>query len=224
MLLFLHPMLCKAGLPKVVSVKQFNGLYPASHSLLIPFHGCVELEGQLPEGDGEYWLSLEHLLEDADFSKIEILVNSARTILGARATFKGSIEKWRGERGYESRKRVLFPFIGGDGPELSKEVPLTYDARDFGEMVYSFDDAGHVLWRKPQSHVPVTEKEYVEMQEEHKRNCHEDGCKNMITAACVILPLNKESEHGGAGSPATRSKSESEGDDQSQTESEGRSR
>jgi hypothetical protein len=189
LLLILQPMLCFAQLPKVVAVKQFTGIYPASHSLLIPFHGCVELDTQLPEGRGEYWLSLEHLTQDADFTNIEILVNSARTIIGARATFKGSIEEWRGDRGDQSRKRVLNAFSGGDGPELSMAVPLAYDAGDFGGMVYAFDNAGQVSWRKPQSYVPVTEDEYVEGQEKHKRECDEDGCKNMTTAARVILPI-----------------------------------
>ena len=181
-------MLCFADSPKVVAVKEFTGFYPASHSLLIPFHGCVDLDSPLPEGGGEYWLSLEHLTEDIDFNKIEILVNSDRTILGARATFKGSFEEWRGARGYESRKRVLFVFMGGDGPELSKEVPLAYDAGDFGSMVYTFDYSGYVSWRKPQSYVPVTEAEYVESQEKHKRECNEDRCKTMDTDAHVVLP------------------------------------
>ena len=213
-----------AELPRVVAVKQFTGFYPASHSLLIPFHGCLDLEGQLPKEGGEYWLSLENILDDADFSKIEVLVNSARTILGARATFKGSIEEWRGDRGYESRKRVLYAFSGGDSPELSKDVPLAYDAGDFGGMVYTFDNAGHVSWRKPQSYVPVTEEQYVEGQEKHKRECDEDRCKNIITAARVILPLKKESEQGGTGHPATRPVDEPEGGDKPQPEAEGRSR
>jgi hypothetical protein len=189
LLLILQPTLCFAQLPKVVAVKQFSGIYPASHSLLVPFHGCVELDTQLPEGRGEYWLSLEHLTQDADYTNIEILVNSDRTIIGARATFKGSIEEWRGDRGDQSRKRVLNAFSGGDGPELSMAVPLAYDAGDFGGMVYTFDNSGHVSWRKSQSYVPVTEEEYVEGREKQKRDSIEEGSKSMNTAARVILPI-----------------------------------
>jgi hypothetical protein len=217
-------MLCTAELPEVVAVKQFTGLYPASHSLFIPFNGCVELDRKLPEGSGELWLSLEHLLDDADFSKIEILVNSARTILGARGTFKGSLEEWKGDRGYESRKRVLYAFSGGDGPELSKKVPLAYDAGDFGSMVFTFDNVGHVSWRKPQGYVPITEEEYVKTQENHKRECDKDGCKNMTTAACIVLPSNKENEQAGSGQPAPLPESKSKGSDKIQPESEKHSR
>lgn len=220
LLFFLQSMLCIADSPKVVAVKIYTGFYPASHSLLIPFHGCVELDGPLPEGGGEYWLSLEHLMADADFTKIEILVNSARTILGARATFKGSVEEWEGGRGYESRKRVLFAFMGGDGPELSKELPLAYDGGEFGSMVYTFDRSGHVSWRKPQGYVPVTEARYVESQEKHKRECNEDGCRNLNTVARVILPDEKQSGQTGAGQPTTRSDPASERGNKTQSESE----
>ena len=68
-------------------------------------------------------------------------------------------------------------------------VPLAYDAGDFGGMVYTFDNAGHVSWRKPQSYVTVTEEAYAEGQEKHKRECNDKGCKNMTTAARVLLPI-----------------------------------
>lgn len=75
-------------------------------------------------------------------------MNSKTTILGARAKFKGSMDEWRGERGYASRNRVLYVFcIGTDGPPLSQKLPLAFDAKDFGEMVYTFDESGHVSWR-----------------------------------------------------------------------------
>jgi len=200
-------------------VKKFTGIYPASNSLYVPFHGCIELDGKLSQR-GEHWLTLEHLIEDADFTKIEVLVDSYRTILGARATFKGSLEEWRGERGYKSRKRVLAVFMGGDGPELSKDLPLAFDGGDFGQMVYTFDYSGHASWRKPQGYMPITEAEYVEGREKHKRECDEDGCKNMTTAARVILPLNKESEQGGAGQPATAPEAKLESGDNPKPESE----
>jgi hypothetical protein len=196
--LFQSALLClvlaslgRAEQPKVVAVKQFNGIYPASHSLNIPFHGCVVLDAQVPLGDGEHWLPLDHLITDGDFGKIQILVNSAGSILGARTIFKGSLEEWKGARGYASRKRILNCFLGGDGPDLSRELPLAYDGSDFGGMVYTFDESGRVSWRSAQGYSVTDEAKYVAGQEQHKLNCDREGCKNMNTAACVVLP-NKQ--------------------------------
>jgi hypothetical protein len=178
--------------PRVLAVKQFSGIYPASASLRIPFHGCVELEGQLPAGDGEYWLALDHLITDDDFDKIQVLVNTDGTILGARASFKGLAEEWRGEHGYASRKRVLEVFLGGDGPELARNLPLAHDGSHFGGMVYTFDESGHVFWRIAQGANVINEAEYVAGQNRHKRACQE--CKNLNTAAEIILPSKPTSE------------------------------
>ncbi len=175
----------RAQQPKVVAVKQFAAIYPASSSLSIPFHGCVALEARLPAGDGEYWLPLDHLVTDDDFDKIQVLVNSSGSIMGARAVFKGSTEEWRGARGYAGRKRVLEVFMGGDGPELSRELPLAYDGNGFGDMVYTFDTTGQVSWRIGQNRVVIREAEYVEGQEKHKRECPE--CRNLNTAARIVL-------------------------------------
>lgn len=203
-----------AELPKVVAVKEFSGIYPASNSLSIPFHGCVVLDGQVKLGGGEHWLPLDHLITDDDFGKIQILVESAGTILGARAVFKGSLEEWRGARGYVSRQRILQVFgIGGDGPELSRELPLAHDGSDFGGMVYTFDQSGHVSWRVPQSASVTDEAKYVAGQEQHKSACEREECKSLNTAAAIVLPRKQTSEQNGGGQPATRPESKSEGHD-----------
>ena len=179
--------------PKVVAVKQFSGIYPASHSLRVPFHGCVVLDTPAPLGEGEHWLSLDHLISDADFGKIQILVDPEGTILGARTVFKGSPEEWRGARGYAARQRVLFCFsLGGDGPELSRALPLAHDGSDFGGMVYTFDTRGNVSWRIPQGVSVTNETEYVKKQEEHKRLC--PRCKDMNTAAHIVLRVKPAGE------------------------------
>lgn len=178
--------------PRVVAVKVFSGIYPCSFSLGIPFHGCVVIDAQVPLGEGEHWLSLDHWIADEDFRSIQILVNSTGTILGARATFKGTSEDWRGVRGYASRQRILSPFLGGDGPELSRELPLAYDGNGFGNMVYTFDLSGHVSWRIPQDATVTDEATYVANQEKHKRECKE--CRNLNTAAEVVFPRKQISE------------------------------
>jgi hypothetical protein len=190
--------LVHAEQPKVVVVKAFTGIYPTSFSLGIPFHGCVVLNAKMPLGEGEHWLSLDHLITDEDFRSFEILVNSTGTILGARAIFKGSLEDWRGARGYASRQRILLPCMGGDGPELSRELPLAYDGNGFGNMVYTFDLSGHVSWRIPQGVTATDEPTYVANQEKHKRECNDAGCKNLHTAATVVLPRKKTSEQDAA--------------------------
>ena len=187
-------LLLHAEQPKVVAVKEFTGIYPALFSLGIPFHGCVVLDAQLPPGEGEHWLSLDHLITDEDFRNIQILVNSTGTILGARASFKGSLEEWRGVRGYASRQRILFPFMGGDGPELPRELPLAYDGVGFGDMVYTFDLSGHVSWRIPQGAKVIDEVAYVAIQEKHKRECESGECRNLHTVAAIVLPCRKTNE------------------------------
>lgn len=181
--------------PKVVAVKQFNGIYPSSNSLRVPFHGCVVLDTPAPLGEGEHWLAVDHLISDADFGKIQILVDPEGTILGARTVFKGSREEWHGARGYAARQRVLFTFsLGGDGPELSRELPLAYDGHDFGRMVYTFDTLGHVSWRVPQGTSVTNEAQYVKKQEDHKSQCEREECKNMNTAAHIVLRVKPAGE------------------------------
>ncbi len=186
----------RAEQPKVVAVKQFGGIYPASSSLDIPFHGCVQMDGQLPAGDGEHWLSLDHLVKDDDFAEIQVLVDSEGTILGGRAVFKGSPKEWRDERGYASRLRVLFAFLGGDGPEISRDLPLAYDGSGFGDMVYGFDTNGHVSWRIPQNHPVMNEEEYVRQREMHNATCEE--CKGLGSKPAIGLPIQIRSEPGSA--------------------------
>ncbi len=197
-----------AQLPKVVTVKEFSGIYPASYSLRVPFHGCVTLDSELPKGEGEFWLSLEHLVTDADFSKLEVLVNSERTILGARATFNGTREQWHAARGYSSRQRVLWPFLGGDGPPLAETLPLAYDGTDFGGMVFTFDNGGNVSWRVVQGADVTNELEYVRGREKHKATCEE--CKNISTEPWVVLPEQTNSEQDGTDQSATAPVSKSE--------------
>ncbi len=194
MLLLAIAQTARSQEPRVLAVKQFSGIYPDSASLRIPFHGCVELEGQLSAGNGEYWLSLDHLITDDDFNKIQVLVNSDRTILGARASFKGPREEWRSERGYASRKRVLAVFLGGDGPEIARNLPLAHDGSGFGGMVYTFDENGHVFWRIAQGANVVNEAEYAKGREKHKRECQE--CKDLNTAAEIVLPSKPASKSG----------------------------
>ena len=179
--------LSSAQLPNVVAVKQFTGIYPASASLQIPFHGCVTLDSPLPKNGGEYWFSVDHLAKDVDYTNLQILVNFEGTILGARAVFKGTDKEWQGARGLASRNRVLSVFcLEASEKPLQKSLPLAYDGIGFGGMVFTFDTSGHVSWRFPQNSSVSNEDEYVASQEEHKRSCEE--CKNLNTAAIVVLP------------------------------------
>ncbi len=186
-------------LPEVIAVKQFSGISPSSSSLQVPFHGCVTLDRALPTVGGEYWLTVDHLVKDNDFSKIQMLVNAGGIIIGARASFTGSLEEWNADRGYASRKRVLEVFLGGDGPELSRKLPLAYDGCDFGDMVYTFDIRGNVSWRKAQGVVLVSEAEYVSDRESHKKACEE--CKNIRTSAVVVLPQEKNANKSEQATP-----------------------
>jgi len=189
-----------AQLPKVTKVKQFDGIYPSSTSLQIPFNGCVVLEAPLPPGEKEYWLNLDHLIQDHDFAQIHVLVNAKGTILGARAVFKGSLKEWRGARGLASRNHVLEVFrLEDSGTPLSKKLPLTYDGNDFGGMIYTFSRKGHVSWKDSGKFDVTDEDEYVARQEKHKHECEE--CKNMNTAASVVLPRENPSEQGVDGNP-----------------------
>lgn len=177
-----------AELPRVSGVKNFSLLYPSSASLQIPFHGCVVLDHPLPAGEGEYWLSLDELIKDEDFHQIQVLVDANGGILGARAEFRGTLIEWEGARGYAARKRVLFPFLGGDGPEFTKQLPAVYDGNGFGEMVYTFDANRHVSWRKPQGTVLMTEAAYIKHFEKQLRSCNCEDCKNISAQPRVVLP------------------------------------
>jgi hypothetical protein len=179
--------LSEASERKIESVMEFTGLYPASNTLCIPFSGCVSLTGDAPNPEGEEWLSLDHILEDEDYDRFEILIDRNLTILGARAKFKGTLEEWKGERGYRSRSRAMDKFLGGDGPdaELSRELPLDFSGVGFGDMLYNFDIEGNISWRKAPTARIYTAAEYTERQEQHKRECEE--CKNMNTAPRIVL-------------------------------------
>lgn len=178
-----------AELPQVQAVKVFPRLYPNNTALEIPFNGCVQLSSPLPPGPGEYWLSLDKLTSDADFEKIEVLVNSAGGILGGRAVFRGSQKEWEGERGFAARLRVLAPFGQVEEP-ISKALPLAYDGDGFGDMVYTFDTTGHVSWRKPPQYKAPSEADYIKATEKHNRTCEE--CKPGTGLPVVVLSLPVE--------------------------------
>jgi hypothetical protein len=186
--------LAHAESPKVVGVKVSSGISRVSFSLGIPFHGSVVLDAQLPLGEGEHWLSLDHLIADEDFKSIQILVNSNGTILGARAIFKGSMENWRGASGYASRQRILSPFMGGDGPALSSELPLAYDGNGLGDIVYTFDLSGNVSWRISQEPTLTDKAINLADQDEHIPQLKECRCCNLKTAVQVDPSKRKKND------------------------------
>lgn len=95
------------------------------------------------------------------------------------------------------RTRVLFCFLGGDGPPLSTELPLAYDGSDHGNMIYTFDESGHVSWRKPQNCSVTSEDAYVRKHKNHIESC--DECKGLSPEPRVVLPDSSSSEPDGPG-------------------------
>ena len=87
--------------PKVIKVKQFTGIYPASASLQVPFHGCVVLEAQLPPGVLVNRDSVRRSLgclkgQDAGLPSDLTLAWRGTTHQEGGTTFFGSKISWRG--------------------------------------------------------------------------------------------------------------------------------